>query len=78
MQDSMYEIRRLEEKDYELGFIDCINQLTVPNNVTKEEFMDRYRILENKKDYYIFVAVCTKENKIVGCGTLFIEYKFIR
>lgn len=75
---SKYTIRYLEESDYKLGYIDCINELTVPFDIDEKDFINRFNLLRDKQDYHCIVVVDDQSGIIVGCGTLFIEYKFIR
>lgn len=75
---SKYTIRNLEETDYKLGYMDCINELTEPVNVAEKDFINRLKFLRNKQDYHSIVVVDDQSGLIVGCGTLFLEYKFIK
>ncbi|KAF7683344.1 putative glucosamine 6-phosphate N-acetyltransferase 2 [Astathelohania contejeani] len=69
-------IRKLDVNDYKKGFLECLGFLTKIENVTELEFQEHFRMLQAKGDYLIYVA--EDNDIIVGCGTLMIEYKFIR
>lgn len=71
-------LRELKEEDYDNGYIKCINELTSPVDITKETFLNRLTLMKNKKDYYVVVAQDPKTRNILGSGTIFLEYKFIR
>lgn len=75
---SGYLLRGLEMGDYDRGFMDCLNELTEPRAITKEEFEARYRLLCKEGCYKTIVAYDPEEDRVVGTGTLFIEKKFIR
>ncbi|EEQ82297.1 hypothetical protein NCER_101009 [Vairimorpha ceranae BRL01] len=74
----MFTLRQLEIEDHDRGFIDCINELTKPSEISKEKFINRFNLIKEKKDYYVVVAVEDITGKILGSGTIFLEYKFIR
>lgn len=78
MENKEYIIRNLEREDFDRGFVECINQLTVPGNVSKKVFLEKFEALNENPDYHILVAYEPKSNLIIGSGTLFIEQKFIR
>lgn len=71
-------IRELRETDYNIGYMDCVNELTTPVQVDYNTFINRYNKLKESKEYYVLVVEDKKTNKIIGSGTLFLEYKFIR
>lgn len=68
-------IREIVETDYHKGFIECLSVLTDTGNISYEDFKGRLELFKAKGDYTILVAVCN--SRIVGAGTIFIEYKFI-
>lgn len=78
MENKKFRIRELEIGDYDIGFVDCLNQLTVSCDIARDNFESRFNLLKNKEDYHIYVIVDKEENKVVAAGTLFIEYKFLR
>lgn len=74
-ENSEIRIREITETDYQNGFIECLSVLTETGDISYEDFKERYNLIKSKGDYTILVAVY--KNRIVGAGTLFIEYKFI-
>ncbi|ADM11932.1 glucosamine phosphate N-acetyltransferase [Encephalitozoon intestinalis ATCC 50506] len=73
-----YILKGLDINDYERGFVECLNELTIPGKVTKEQFKERYLSLCKDGCYKIVVAYNPHKDKIIGSGTLFVEKKFIR
>lgn len=76
MEDN-YEIRDLQEIDYDHGFIDILGQLTATGTISKDSFMKRFELMKSSQCYFIKVIVNKNNNQIVGTGTLSLEYKFI-
>lgn len=74
--DANLTIRDLQAEDYDHGFIELIGQLTKAGNIPKEKFVERLNFLNAKNDYIIKVIV-DNTGKVVGTGSLVIEYKFI-
>lgn len=75
--DSEYEVRDLHEKDYENGFIDILSELTVTGDITKVDFLRRLELMKSTGCYFVKVIVRKCDSKVVGAGTLVLEYKFI-
>ncbi|RVD93436.1 glucosamine 6-phosphate N-acetyltransferase [Tubulinosema ratisbonensis] len=67
-------LRELKKEDYK-EFINVLNSLTKVGDISEKDFCERLNLLKKKEDYIVIVA--EKDNKVVGSGTLFIEYKFI-
>ncbi|KAF9763324.1 putative glucosamine 6-phosphate N-acetyltransferase 2 [Nosema granulosis] len=78
MENNKFLTRKLEKGDYEIGFVECLNQLTTPCDISREDFESRFNLLQNKEDYHIYVIIDIEKNKVVAAGTLFVEYKFLR
>lgn len=72
--NSEIKLRELNKEDYN-SFIKVLSNLTKVGDISEREFIERLNLIKEKKDYIILVA--EKDNKVVGSGTLFIEYKFI-
>ena len=70
-------IRRLEEGDYELGFLSLLSVLTKVGTVSKEKWIEQYRIITSNPFIEIWVIHDTVKNQIVGTATLLVEPKFI-
>lgn len=67
--------RKLQSTDYERGYLDLLKQLTVVGTVTKEHFLNTF--LHIKANNYHNIYVIEINEKIIACGTLLIEPKFI-
>lgn len=71
-------LRPLCSDDYDKGFITLLSQLTVVGDVTKELFLKRFHAMRSCPDtYYVIIVEDAELGKIVACGTLFVEQKFI-
>jgi glucosamine-phosphate N-acetyltransferase len=71
-------LRPLEEGDYEKGYLDVLSQLTVVGNMSKGQFLERFHYQKRHNDTYFLIVVEDLQTKrIVGCGTLLLERKFI-
>ncbi|ARF10577.1 acetyltransferase GNAT family protein [Hokovirus HKV1] len=66
-------IRKLEKNDYHNNFLQLLSQLTIIdfNNITFEQFSKHFDKINS--DIYVIIL----DNKVIGCGTLLIEQKFI-
>lgn len=67
--------RLLEKNDFNKGFLCLLEQLTIIGNISKTDFISRFRNIMDNKNHLIYVL--EKNKKIVSCATLFIEPKFI-
>jgi len=69
----MYRITRLCEEDYYCGYLQLLEQLTTveSNKISYKDFCTRL----NEINSIIFVIKTI--NKIIACGSIFIEKKFI-
>ncbi|EFA80171.1 glucosamine 6-phosphate N-acetyltransferase [Heterostelium album PN500] len=69
--------RPLSINDYDLGFSELLQQLTVAK-FDKTQFEQRF--MEMKKDgtYYIVIAEDLIKKKIIATGTIAVEKKFLR
>lgn len=77
MDSSDYSIRELELEDYEKGFLDCLKELTIVGNITKEMFAETFNE-RKERGVFTVVAVENKTGRILGTGSIFYEPKFIR
>lgn len=70
-----FTIRPLEKADYAKGFLECLRDLTWMDNVTEEDFNERYDDMDTggKGPYYYLVI--EHEGKIVGTGAVIVEKK---
>ena len=67
--------RLLEYTDYEKGVIELLSQLTTTGEITKEDYIKQYNMIQNNPNHKVYVL--EENNKIISCGTLLIEPKFI-
>jgi len=71
-------LRPLCSDDYDKGFLTLLKQLTVVGDFTKELFLKRFHAMRScPGTYFIIVVEDTELEKIVACGTLVVEQKFI-
>jgi hypothetical protein len=66
-------IRKLENNDYHIGYLEVLNQLSEVNKklITENEF--NLFVEELPKNHHIFVIYDKNKNKIVGSGSILIE-----
>ncbi len=67
--------RRLEENDYNLGYLELLEQLTTVGDIPYDEWINRYNQIHNNTCIQIWVMVCNDD--IIATGTIIIEHKFI-
>jgi len=67
--------RLLEKTDYEKGLMELLSQLTTTGKVSKEDYIKQYNKIKGNTNHKIYVL--EENNKIISCGTLLIEPKFI-
>ncbi|MCL7046105.1 hypothetical protein MKW94_006945 [Papaver nudicaule] len=74
-----FEMRKLEASDKSKGFIELLQQLSVCDSVSDEEFKERFEeISMNGENHMIYVIEDEEKKKIIASGCLFIEKKFLR
>ncbi|KAF9974248.1 Glucosamine-phosphate N-acetyltransferase-like protein [Actinomortierella ambigua] len=74
-----YLMRPLEVTDYEKGFYDCLAGLTVVGTATAESFAACFESMRRCPGVYHTVVIeDLAQSRIVACGTLLVEQKFIR
>jgi glucosamine-phosphate N-acetyltransferase len=61
-----------------IGYLDCLGQLTVVGDISKEDFSKRFEFIKYHSDSYHPYVITDEADKIVAAGTLLIEKKFIR
>lgn len=71
-------LRPLEKQDYDKGFLQCLADLTVVGEISKQNFEERFNQLLNARDYYTIVIEDIQKTRIAASGTVFVERKFIR
>lgn len=67
--------RRLEINDYNLGYLQLLEQLTNVGDIPYNEWTTRYNEIQNNPCIQIWVMVDT--NTIIATGTIILEPKFI-
>jgi glucosamine-phosphate N-acetyltransferase len=70
-------IRRLEEDDYYIGYLNVLSDLTKVGTISKEKWLERYIKISSNPFIEIWVIHDTVANEIVGTATLLVEPKFI-
>ncbi|KAL8113485.1 hypothetical protein AgCh_020705 [Apium graveolens] len=77
--EKKYQVRKLEISDKSKGFLELLQQLTVCDSVSDQEFQNRFEELKACGDDRVVGVIedeCSK--KIIATGSVFIERKFIR
>jgi len=65
-----FEIYKLEKNDYYCGYLDVLKQLTVVGDVNYVDFCEQFdKITSN-------VYVIKHDDKVIGTGSIYFEYKF--
>ncbi|CAF9912463.1 MAG: Glucosamine-phosphate N-acetyltransferase-like protein [Heterodermia speciosa] len=72
-----YTIRPLQRSDYSAGFLDVLRVLTTVGDIDEAGWDGHYDFMAKRDDTYYIVVVVDGKGKIVGCGTLVVERKFI-
>nr|XP_043630999.1 glucosamine 6-phosphate N-acetyltransferase [Erigeron canadensis] len=74
-----YRVRNLEIADKNKGFTELLQQLTVCDSVSDDEFQKRFEELRLYGDEHLICVIeDISSSKIVATGSVFIEKKFIR
>ncbi|KAI9220545.1 acyl-CoA N-acyltransferase [Blastocladiella britannica] len=72
-------LRPLHADDFDKGYMQLLQQLTVIGDVTRDQFTERVAFLAAHNDtYYPIVIEDNNAGKVVAAGTLLVERKFIR
>lgn len=78
-KEQYLDVRRLEISDKSKGFIELLQQLSICDSVSDEEYEERFRELSSQgDDHVICVIEDNHSGKIIGTGSVFIEKKFLR
>ncbi|PAV62192.1 hypothetical protein WR25_16991 isoform B [Diploscapter pachys] len=72
-------VRPLHIADFDKGYLDLLSQLTTVGPVTREQFNERFLVMQHTQPtaYYVVVIEDESSQKVVGSATLVIEWKFI-
>jgi len=70
-----YDIRELEKQDYYKGFLELLEELTIVNkdNISFDDFSKHFDNMNSTT----YVIINNNNNKVIGCASLLVEYKFI-
>ncbi|KAK9760798.1 Glucosamine-phosphate N-acetyltransferase-like protein [Basidiobolus ranarum] len=71
-------MRPLSISDYNNGFLECLAQLTSVGEISEGTFLSTFEAMQRAHTYYVIVIEDQTTERIVGCGTLLVEHKFIR
>lgn len=73
--DKKFIIRNIEASDYYKEYFNLLSQLTIAPIISYDIFVNFINKLNSDHQIFIIEDLCT--NRIVGTGTIFIEYKLI-
>ncbi|KAI0291977.1 glucosamine 6-phosphate N-acetyltransferase [Russula brevipes] len=72
-------IRPLAATDYERGHLSVLGVLTQAPDVGAEAWAAQFQVMRGEPAaYYLLVVVSRETDRIVGCGGVFVERKFLR
>ncbi|KAL5708936.1 glucosamine-phosphate N-acetyltransferase [Ranunculus cassubicifolius] len=78
-EEARFQVRKLEKTDNSKGFIDLLQQLTVCNPLSDEEFIARFEDISSYgDDHVICVIEDLQSHRIIATGSVFVEKKFLR
>ncbi|XP_010271651.1 PREDICTED: glucosamine 6-phosphate N-acetyltransferase isoform X2 [Nelumbo nucifera] len=78
-QEEQLQVRRLQISDYNKGFIQLLQQLSVCDSVSDEEFNARFQELSSHGDDHVIAVIEDDQTgKIIATGSVFVEKKFLR
>lgn len=72
-----YSIREVRIEDYECGLLDVLAGLTTVGAVSGSQYAELYQYWAKHKDTYTVCVIVDESDRIVACGTLFVEFKLI-
>jgi glucosamine-phosphate N-acetyltransferase len=72
-----YKIRSLRRTDYDTGFLDCLRVLTTVGDISQSQWEEQYDWFKKRDGGYYMLVVEDDKDRVVGCGTLVVERKFI-
>ncbi|WOG98313.1 hypothetical protein DCAR_0417654 [Daucus carota subsp. sativus] len=78
-EEKKFQVRKLEISDKSKGFIELLQQLTVCDSVSDQEFQSCFEEIGSYGDNHVICVIedgCSQ--KIIATGSVFIERKFIR
>jgi glucosamine-phosphate N-acetyltransferase len=69
-----YSFRPLERSDFSKGHLDPLTDLAYLGDITEQSWTERFDFMAVRDGTY-YILVITKDDKIVGTGTLMVEKK---
>ena len=72
-----FNLRPLQRQDYDKGFLVTLGELSKIGSISQKEFNSIFTALQKTASTFILVIEDVGLEKIVACGTLFIEQKFL-
>ncbi|XP_043724728.1 glucosamine 6-phosphate N-acetyltransferase-like [Telopea speciosissima] len=77
--EERFQVRRLEISDKSKGFIELLQQLSICDFVSDEEFRARFQELKSHGDDHVICVIEDEQSgKIIATGSVFVEKKFLR
>lgn len=73
-----YSFRPLASTDYDKGHINLLTVLTKAPDPGRQAYIQRFNFLKTIPDTYYTIVITDNADKVVGCGTVFLERKFLR
>lgn len=70
-----YKLRPLAREDYGKGFLDVLRGLTSVGDISQEAWEERYDFMASRAGEYFVVCVEDKDGRIVGVGSVIVEFK---
>src|SRR6478609_8754792 len=71
-------MRPICPSDYDKGVLNVLGNLTTVGNITRDQFYSRFSYFKkHSHEYFIIVIENVPVGKIVACGTMLLERKFI-
>ncbi|XP_059646690.1 glucosamine 6-phosphate N-acetyltransferase-like [Cornus florida] len=78
-EEETLRVRKLEITDKSKGFIELLQQLTICDSVSDNDFQERFQELSAYGDNHVICVIeDDSSRKIIATGSVFIEKKFIR
>lgn len=79
ISESNLQVRKLELSDRNKGFIELLQQLTICDPPSAEDFGSRFHEINSSgEDHIVCVVEDERSGKILATGSVFIEKKFVR
>ena len=74
-----FNVRQIQKKDYDLGIIELLGQLTTisKDKISRKDFDSYINILSNNNNHLTIVVEDNAKTKVVGTATLLVEPKLI-